>query len=83
MDGAVPKTELGDVIAELADIRRQSEAWIVAVERHIATLRLHRDDLQRELACSSSRTQTERHRRSCLSKRTGELVFTEAERSKL
>ena len=54
---AVGEFELGDISAELADIQRQSEAWIVSFKRHIATLRLHRDDLQRELACSGGRTQ--------------------------
>ena len=37
---------------ELADVARQREAGLVAVKGDLAPLRLHADELERELACA-------------------------------
>ena len=76
------QVELCDVVAaaELANVAWQREAGLVIVEVDLAPLRLHADELERELACA--------HRDSLLNSllvyvwfntRTAELVFEEIE----
>ena len=52
MQRAPRQVELRDVVAELADVARQREAGLVAIEGDLAPLRLHADELERELACA-------------------------------
>ena len=49
---AIAQVELRNVVAELADVARQREAGLVAAEANHASLRLHADELERELACA-------------------------------
>ena len=50
MERAGAQVKLRGVVAELADVARQRE--LVAVEYDHAPLRLHADELERELACA-------------------------------
>ena len=52
MQRAAGQVELRDVVAELADVARQCEARVVAVEVDAAPLGLHADDRERELSCA-------------------------------
>ena len=49
---ALAQVELRDVVAELTDVAWQREAGLVAAEDDRAPLRLHADELERELACA-------------------------------
>ena len=51
---AIAQVELRDVVAELADVARQREAGLVAVEFDRAPLRLHADELERDFPCARS-----------------------------
>ena len=52
MQRAHAQVELRNVIAELADVARKREAGLVVAEVDLAPLRLHADELERELACA-------------------------------
>ena len=54
MQRAIAQVERCDVVAELADVARQREAGLVVAEDDIAPLRLHANELKRELACARS-----------------------------
>ena len=52
VERAAAQVELRTVVAELADVARQREAGLVVTEIDPAALRLHADELERELACA-------------------------------
>ena len=49
---AISQVEFSDVVAELADIARQREAGVITKQDDLAPLRLHTNELKRELACA-------------------------------
>ena len=51
MHPAIGEIELGDVIAEFADVRWQSEAQFVVRQIHFDALRLQSNELEWELTC--------------------------------
>ena len=52
MHRAPRQVELCDVVTNLADVARQREAGLVVAEVDRAPLRLHAEELERELACA-------------------------------
>ncbi len=76
---AKPQVELGDIVAELADVARQREAGLVVVEVDLAPLRLHANELERQLACARDRHVYNEGMSSHTLARTAEVASAEVE----